>query len=250
VDPFIGYRNLPTPMSPGTPMVLPKALQWPEFARNPTPSLGEGYGGPSYGADTRASRVVKGTGNVYVYRQYSDGAIRIISKAGQAHNVYLKPNSGAPWEAITRDIGAYPVGGRNPIADIVNAFRSGGKQAGTVTAVNASVLYGPGIVDAAKTYLDGRADDVPALQRRLAYYRTYHAQASGQRKERLGFQIKMLETRLDALRVDPTEQAVADDPAQPGDTQKKADKIPKWLPYAALGIGAAGLFITLYARTR
>jgi len=239
VDPFVGYRNLPTPTSPGSPMVLPKQLRWPGFV-NPCPALSDGYGAQG-GDGTQPSRTVRGHAG-YVYTQYADGGIRIISHG----DTYLRPNSGAAWEAITNEIGPFPSGvGSDPISAIINAFKTQGKAAGTTTAVTAAVQYGPGVVDAAKTYIQGRGDDVPALQRRLAGYNARYAQATGKQKERLGYQIAILEQRLAALKVNPTAQAVADLPEQPGD----GTKLPSWLPYAALGIAAAGLLVTLAGRT-
>jgi hypothetical protein len=242
VDPFIGYRNLPDPMSPGTPMVLPKQLQWPEFM-TPTASLADGYGALG-GSDNQPSRTINGRGG-YAYKQYADGSIRIVSHGG----TYLRPNSGAAWEAITKEIGPYapPTGvGPDPIAAIINAFRSQGKEAGRATAIAAAVQYGPGVVDASQTYLQGRADDAPAIQRRLAGYKVRYAQATGKQKERIGYQIAILEQRLISLNTNPNEQAVADLPEQPGD----ANKNPKWLPYLTIGLGGAGLLAALYGLSK
>ena len=129
VDPFVGYRNLPTPMSAGSLMVLPKQLRWPGFV-NPTPHLGDGYG--ALGADSSLpSRVVQGPGRGtgYVYRQYSDGGVLIVSLDADPVNTYLRPNSGAAWESITRQIGAYGSGvGADPISSIIAAFRGHGGQ--------------------------------------------------------------------------------------------------------------------------
>lgn len=241
VDPFVGWKATDWKLGPGHPVVLPKALRWPEFMRQ-TPNVMDGYGYSDsvYGSETRSSRVVQGQGG-YVYQQFEDGAIRIVSAQGSSSGVYLRPGSGAAWDAITREIGPYPSGSQDPIAAIVSAFRVGGRRAGTATAIDAAVAHGPGVVDAAQTYLQGRGDDVATLQRRLANYKAQYAKASGKRQERLGYQIAILEQRLARLAANPTEQAVADLPDQPGDTSK----LPRWLPYAALGIAAAGLLTTL-----
>ena len=101
-------------------------------------------------------------------------------------------------------------------------------------------------MDASQTYLQGRADDAPAIQRRLAGYKVRYAQASGKQKERIGYQIAILEQRLTSLNTNPNEQAVADLPEQPGD----ANKNPKWLPYLTIGLGGAGLLAALYGLSK
>jgi hypothetical protein len=89
VDKHSSSRQLGKPMFSGTPAYLQQSQS-------------------HYGA-TQNYRDVNGNGG-YRYRQFSDGSIVILKSPSGASNTPVSKNTSA-WQAITREIGAYPASG-------------------------------------------------------------------------------------------------------------------------------------------
>jgi hypothetical protein len=234
-DPWYPGRALTAPLKAGTVQERPQSAQ-ASAQGSGLPELGSLVAGYSGAAPGTPYREIEGSGG-YLYRQYQDGSILVIRQGSRRVNVYLTPNSGGPWTAITREIGPYPAA--DPVSQIITAFQTGGRSRGLAVAAAASLEHGPGVVDAAKTYLQGRGDSAAGLRRRLAAKIRAYNSASGQRKQRLYYEIRILQARIAQLDGSPQQAAVADQPEQPGDT----GKIPRWASILGISIGVASFLL-------
>lgn len=238
-DPWYAARSLTVPLRSHQPVVRQRQSAQQGQGLPELGSLALGQPGAAQGTPYRE---VQGSGG-YVYRQYMTGAILVVRQGSRRVNVFLSPNSGGSWTAITREIGPYPQA--DPISQVVTAFQTGGRARGLAVAAAASAEYGPGMIDAAKLYVQGRGDSARALRRRLAAKIRAYNSSTGKRRQRLGYEIRILKARIRQLTSNPGAPAVADQPEQPGDSTT----IPRWLTVLGVSISVAS-FLLAVTRSR
>lgn len=130
------------------------------------------------------------------------------------------------------------------IADVIQTLRQSGKKAGVDTAAAISLRTGVPVTEAAVEVIATRKLSADELQSRLATNRAAlsRARSKGQsgKARRIRVRILALEQRLSQVEKGQ-KQAVADLPGVAGD----AARIPPWVTYAGLGLGALSVMIAL-----
>lgn len=130
------------------------------------------------------------------------------------------------------------------IADVLQTLRQSGKKAGVDTAAAISIQTGVPVTEAAVEVIATRKLSSDELQSRLATNRAALARARtrGQTAQarKIKVRILALEQRLSQVQAGQ-KQAVADLPGVAGD----AARIPPWVTYAGLGLGALSVVIAL-----
>lgn len=130
------------------------------------------------------------------------------------------------------------------VADIVETLRQSGKSAGVDTAAAISVRTGVPVTEAAVEVIATRKMGRAELESRLANNRAAlaRARAKGNRRQARRFQVRVLaiEKRLSEIG-QGKKQAVKDLPGVAGDSER----IPPWVTYAGLGLGALSVVIAL-----
>tara|TARA_R110000824_G_scaffold55256_5_gene152299 strand:- start:3133 stop:3798 length:666 start_codon:yes stop_codon:yes gene_type:complete len=135
------------------------------------------------------------------------------------------------------------------VADIVDALRLSGKKAGVDTAAAISIQTGVPLTEAALEVIATRKMGVTELQSRLATNRAAFARAKAQGKRnkarRLKVRVLALEKRLSEVSQGQM-QAVSDLPGVAGE----ASRIPPWVTYAGLGLGALSVIIAISGKRK
>ena len=130
------------------------------------------------------------------------------------------------------------------IADVVDVLRQSGKKAGIDTAAAISIRTGVPVTEAAIEVISTRKMGKQELESRLATNRAALAQARSQGKRnkarRLKVRVLALEKRLSEISQGQN-QAVKDLPGVAGE----ASRIPPWVTYAGLGLGALSVLIAI-----
>ena len=135
------------------------------------------------------------------------------------------------------------------IASVLSVFREVGKNAGLDTAAAISVREGIPVTEAALEVISTKKMGAQDLERRIAKLEAGAsvAKAKGQRGRYKKYRIRLaaLRARLEDVKRG-RKQALADDPAIAGDK----GRIPPWVTWAGLGLGAASLVVTLFAMSK
>jgi hypothetical protein len=130
------------------------------------------------------------------------------------------------------------------IASVLSAFREAGKNAGLDTAAAISVREGVPVTEAAIEVITTKKLGADDLERRIAKLEAAAtvAKAKGQRTKYKRYRVRLaaLRARLNDVKRG-RKQAMADDPALAGDK----GRIPAWVTWAGLGLGAASLLVAL-----
>jgi hypothetical protein len=132
------------------------------------------------------------------------------------------------------------------IASVLTVFRQAGKKAGLDTAAAISVREGIPVTEAAIEVISTKKMGADDLERRIAKLEAAAsvAKSRGQRNKHKRYRIRLAALRARLADVNRgRKQAMADDPAIAGDK----GRIPAWVTWAGLGLGAASLFLALRA---
>jgi len=207
------------------------------------------------------SRDVLGVGG-YVYRQYQDGTIYIVSGPSGAGTT-LTPGYGESWNAITSEIGTYPGSevpqSANSVLEVLSALLTkqdaeevaGDVKAATQTqqtssskVVDAVSQYGPSILSAVSELWTNKRSSIESLYTRLAKKQGKYATATGAKRIALAYEIRALETQI-------TQQQAAGASAlqqvQVPTSSASMNYTPLWVAGAAVGMG---LLVTALAMAR